>query len=52
MFPYLRGSGEETGWLSMRLSCGDSCGRHTRAVEDQWVEDLAPDYYVYEDIHV
>lgn len=25
---YLSGSGEDTGWLSIRLSCGDSCGRH------------------------
>lgn len=23
---YLKGSGEDTGWLSNRLSCGDSCG--------------------------
>lgn len=31
MLPYLRGSGEDTGWLSIKLSCGDSCGRHTGA---------------------
>lgn len=28
MFSYLRGSGEDTGWLSIRLSCGDSYERH------------------------
>lgn len=31
---YLSGSGEDTGWLSIRLSCGDSCGRHTKSFSE------------------
>ena len=27
MIPHLKGSGEDTGWLSNRLSCGESCRR-------------------------